>query len=326
MKYSSSTRFINIIVNALLLAGFAFLGIWFAFFVTPNLLGGKQLPDISLPSIGVGLSAMLGSLGLAGTIVSAVGLCFSVGAFLKGGNDELVRKTFSCYVALGYVLSIFFFLNAILLYRLTTTNLSGDIDLAFAIVVYVILTILSLIASNVPLLHMYGEGEHTNKIMLSIVGGIGAIDVAVALVFGVLFLTNVSYIGSFANSNAVLSKAGIFAICPLVCSIVALGALFGYSGAENHGVVRKSNSFLFSTLVLLNGLSLVGGTLVEHLEYESKMYNISFMAKLYGARFAEAEEFFVMGYITGGLVILLGALVAYFTFFPPKKALQENNY
>lgn len=191
MKYSPSTRFINIIINVLLLVGFGFLGIWFAFFVTPNLLTSSQpMPGVKLPEMGVGLSALLASLGIAGTIVALCGTIFELGAFFKGNNDDLVRKTFSCYIALGYVISTFFFLNAILFYRLTSTNFDESLDLAFVIAVYAVLTILAMIATNVPLLHMYGEGEHTNQIMKTVTGGVLAIDLAVALVFGTLYLAN----------------------------------------------------------------------------------------------------------------------------------------
>lgn len=324
MKYSPSTRFINIIINVLLLVGFGFLGIWFAFFVTPNLLTSSQpMPGVKLPEMGVGLSALLASLGIAGTIVALCGTIFSFGAFFKGNNDDLVRKTFSCYIALGYVISTFFFLNAILFYRLTSTNFDESLDLAFVIAVYAVLTILAMIATNVPLLHMYGEGEHTNQIMKTVTGGVLAIDLAVALVFGTLYLANLGNRGSFANSNAVLSKAGIFALLPLVAALVGVATMVGYSMAEKKNAVRKSNAYLFAGLLGANGLSLIGATLVEHLEVENKMLNISFMAKAYGARFNESMEFFTMGYITGGLVLLVAILVAYYTVFPPKKAIEE---
>ena len=52
MKYSPSTRLINIIINAVLAAGFGFLGVWFAFLITPNLLTVQNsVVNIEIPEI-----------------------------------------------------------------------------------------------------------------------------------------------------------------------------------------------------------------------------------------------------------------------------------
>ena len=323
MKYSPSTRLINIIINAVLAAGFGFLGVWFAFLITPNLLTVQNsVVNIEIPEISVGLSVMLGSLGLAGMLVSLIGLAYSFMAFFRGGNDDLVRKTFSCYIALGYIVAFFFLLNATWLYRLTSSNL-GDNDLGFIITVFVILAIIALIATNVPLLHMYGEGEHTNKIMHAITLAFVASDLAVALTFGVLCLANLANLGTFAYSKDVLTKAGIFALIPLVAALLGLLALFGFARAERRNVVKKLNSFLFSGLVGVNGIAIIVTGLIGHLHYENGVKNISFMAKLYGASYTARIEFSVMSYIVGGLLVLLAFVLAYTTIVPPKKRIEQ---
>ena len=323
MKYSPSTRLINIIINAVLAAGFGFLGVWFAFLITPNLLTVQNsVVNIEIPEISVGLSVMLGSLGLAGMLVSLIGLAYSFMAFFRGGNDDLVRKTFSCYIALGYIVAFFFLLNATWLYRLTSSNL-GDNDLGFIITVFVILAIIALIATNVPLLHMYGEGEHTNKIMHAITLAFVASDLAVALTFGVLCLANLGNLGTFAYSKDVLTKAGIFALIPLVAALLGLLALFGFARAERRNVVKKLNSFLFSGLVGVNGIAIIVTGLVGHLHYENGVKNISFMAKLYGASYTAQIEFSVMSYIVGGILVLLAFVLAYTTIVPPNKRIEQ---
>ncbi len=323
MKYSPSTRLINIIINAVLAVGFGFLGIWFSFLITPNLLTVQNsVVNIEIPEISVGLSAMLGSLGLAGMIVSLVGLAYSFMAFFRGGNDDLVRKTFSCYIALGYILAFFFLLNATWLYRLTSSNL-GDNDLGFIITVYVILAIITLIATNVPLLHMYGEGEHTNKIMHAITLAFVATDLAIAVTFGVLCLANLGNLGTFAYSKDVLMKAGILAAVPLAAALIGLIALFGYASAERHNVVKKLNSFLSAGVVGINGIAIIVAGLMGHLYYENGVKNISFMAKLYGASYTSQIEFSVMSYIVGGLLVLLAIVLVYTTIVPPKKRLED---
>ena len=323
MKYSPSTRLINIIINAVLAAGFGFLGVWFAFLITPNLLTVQNsVVNIEIPEISVGLSVMLGSLGLAGMLVSLIGLAYNFMAFFRGGNDDLVRKTFSCYIALGYIVAFFFLLNATWLYRLTSSNL-GDNDLGFIITVFVILAIIALIATNVPLLHMYGEGEHTNKIMHAITLAFVASDLAVALTFGVLCLANLGNLGTFAYSKDVLTKAGIFALIPLVAGLLGLLALFGFARAERRNVVKKLNSFLFSGLVGVNGIAIIVTGLIGHLHYENGVKNISFMAKLYGASYIAQIEFSVMSYIVGGILVLLAFVLAYTTIVPPKKRIEQ---
>lgn len=323
MKYSTSTRFLNLIINFVLFCGFGFLGVWFGFVITPNLFTGNQpSADIKLPETSVALNAMLGILGIAIALLALAGFIYAFRAFFRGSNDDLVRKTFSMYTAMGYVVSIFFFLNAVWLYRLTSSNF-GDNDLAFVIIVYVILLIVALIATNVPVLHMYGEGEHTNEIMRGVTSGLLATDLAVAIVFGVLALSNLGNVGSFAHSNDVILKCGLLAIFALVGAIVTLGARLGYAKAERRQVVKKSNAFLFEGALAVNGLAIVGAGVLRHVEYELKYDNISFMGKVYGAKFASSVEFITMSYIVGGVILIAAAILAYFTVFPPKVSAEN---
>ena len=323
MKYSASTRFLNLIINVILFAGFGFLGVWYGFLITPNLLAGNQPnPDIKLPETSVGLNAMLGILGIAIALLALVGFVYSLRSFFRASNDDLVRKTFSTYVAMGIVICVFLFLNAAWLYRLTSSNF-GDNDLAFVIIVYVILLILALVATNVPLLHMYGEGEHTNEIMRSVTSGLLAVDASVAIVFGVLALFNLGKIGEFAYSQNVVTKAGLIALFALIAGLVILLARFSYARAERRNVVKKLNAFLFEGGLALNGLAIAGAGIIHHVEYESKFKNISFMAKVFRGEFPASVEFITMSYIVGAAILIVAGVLAYLTVFPPKVA-SEN--
>ena len=96
MKYSPSVRLINIIIFALLLAGFGFLGVWFGFVISPNLiLGTSPSASIDLQAISVGLSVMLGAFGLAAALMALAGFVYSVASFVRQSNSDLVVRSFT---------------------------------------------------------------------------------------------------------------------------------------------------------------------------------------------------------------------------------------
>ena len=318
MKYSSSIRLINICVFVLLLAGFGFLGVWYGFIINPNMImGSEPIPgsSIKLPEVSIGLTSMLGIFGLAAGIVSLLGLIFSIQSFLRGSKDEPVVKSFCCYISIGYIISIFFLLNAMWLYRLTSSNI-GDDDIGFVIAVYAILFIISIIGSNVPLMHMFGEGEHTNKIMKLLSGTIFSADFAVALVFAVLYFFNLGK--SFSYSNYTLMKILCLTLMPLLGALLSGIAYLGYSNAEKHNKIIKGNGYLFETSLLANGGAIIGAGLFSQLQYDNVSENISFIAKTYSAKHTYMLEFASMSYVTGGILVFISLLLIYYTVFPPK--------
>ena len=327
MKYSASTRLINIVIFAILLVGAAFLGVWFSFVVTPNLIPELPLPSwtgAELPNISVGLSAMLGTLGLALTLAALVGLVNSVRAFLKGNNDELVQKSFGAYIAMGYIVAAWLLLSALWLYRLTSTNL-GDDDLGFIITVYVVAFILVLIVSNVPLLKLFGEGEHSNQIMQIITSALICAELGAAMTFGPTYFVALAHASTIAHYSAVSAKLLTYFLAPLAAAILGVLAYIGYGKAHRHGEeVRKGNGYLFEASIAIIGLAIVAAGVFEYIFAENKIENISFMAKVFRAENVHYIEFLVMSCITGGLLTIGSGVLAYFTTFPPKLKIEDR--
>ncbi len=320
MKYSPSVRLINTIVFAVLFAGFAFLGIWFGFVYGTHIV--SKLPisdDIDLPDISVGLIVLMAGLGFAGAIISGLGLFFSLRSLVAGGRDEPVRKAFGCYIALAAMAAIFFFLNAMWLYRLTSTNLSSKVDLAFVIVVYVILLVVSIIGASVPLMHMYGEGEHTNEIMQTLSLALAAVLLGAGIAMGCIYIGALSAKGS--NVKEIKLKSGLLALGALVSGLVALVARIGYGRAEAKNAISKKNAFLFIGGLALAGLLIAGAGIFSNLEVYNDAHNVYFMtARLNTNKVTTGYEyeFAVMSYVTGGIVFLLAGVLGYYTIFPPK--------
>ncbi|MBQ7244317.1 MAG: hypothetical protein IJS52_09000 [Bacilli bacterium] len=317
MKYSSTTRLINVVVFALLAIGFGFLGIYFGILVTPfRFVSGGGPLGVTFENVGWGLFAMLGVLGLTGLLVSAYGLVQSVFAVLRGNDDLPVRRAFSSYVALGYVVAIFFFLNAVWLYRLTSTNIGYD-DMAFVIIVYVILFLVAIIVSNIPLLRMYGEGEELNKIMKAITGPIVAATFSLMLVYGLSFFL----LPSDAYSRAVMSKQlGVPALIFLVAFLLSGAAFLGYGRADKAQKVSKMNGFLFEGSLLAIGAAIIVAGVFEYLSQSAKNAPlVSLVGKSVPAGNSAYMEFAVMSWIVGGLLVILACFLCLSTLKGDKK-------
>ena len=302
MKYSSTTRLINVIIFAVLAFAFGFLGIYQGFLVAPFL--SLRNGPVGNVEIGYGLSAMLGVTGIAGLLISGYGLVTAIMSLLHEKDDQIVRRSFGAYIALGYAAAMFFFFNATWLYRLTSTNIGYD-EFGFVIAVYAILFLISIIVSNIPLIRMYGESEELNSIMRIIVGSLLAITLAITLVFGV------SYFLSLNNSiyqQAVVSRQFLIgALVFLVAALLSCGAFLGYGRSAKAGVISKVNGFLFEgSLICVGGGIIAAGALEYVNQSPKKPLDVSFVAKTMFSTNGSFMEFSIMAFILGGLIVILG--------------------
>lgn len=322
MKYSSTVRLINTVIFALLLAGFASLGIYFGFVITPNLFYAGT-SGLSVPNISYALSADLGVLGIAGGIVSLVGLGFSVKSLVKGNDDKAVVSSFASYIAVGLTLVGFLFLNATWLYRLTSTNL-GYSDLAFVIIVYVIAMILILFASLVPLVRLFGDNDKYHTIMRILSGVLFAGTFATGIVFLPSYINVTSNVSSVSNGATVATQMLLGTIVPLVAAIVACVAFFLYGKSEKKGVVSKRDGFLFECALCLSGASIVLAGIMEYINQKADVA-VSFIAPGVGQTNSNYVEFLVMSIIVGGVIILASIYFAYQTALGSKaKVVKED--
>ncbi len=310
MKYSSTTRLINVIVCALLCFGFGYLAVYFGILVAPHLWVGRG--PIDLPTMGLALPIMLGGFGFAGLIISLYGLVHAVLSIAKEKDDRLVVRTFGSYIAVGYLLALFCFFNATWLYRLTSTNIGYD-EFPFVITVYSVLFLIVLIVSNIPVLKLFGENDELNKMMQIIDGAVAASTLSLGALFGVSYLTfNAS--GDVANKAIVLRNMGLGSLILLAAGILATVAFFGYQKADKANVTKKLNGFLFEGSTCLVGAAIIVAGVLEYLSQSGKNpASVSFVAKTTPNINGSYMEFCVMAWILGSLLVLASAYLVYNT-------------
>ncbi len=310
MKYSPTTRLINVIVCALLCAGFGYLAVYFGFLVAPFLWVGRG--PIDLPTMSLGLPVMLGGFGLAGLLISLYGLVNAVLSVAKERDDRLVVRTFGAYVAIGYLIALFCFFNATWLYRLTSTNIGYE-EFPFVITVFAVLFVIALVVSNIPVLKLFGENEELNKIMQILDGTVVASTLSLGVLFGVCYLSfNGS--GDVANKALVLRNMGIASLIFLFAAALSCLAFFGYIKADKAGITKKLNGFLFEGSVAAIGGAILFAGIAEYLSQTGKNpSNVSFVGKTTPNTNPNFMEFSVMAFILGSLLILGALYLAYNT-------------
>ena len=313
LRNYTTMRYVNLCLFLVLLAGFAVLGIYFGFLFTPYIIVGHG-PIEDIPTMSVALSTMLGAIGISGALVSGFGLYYSIMSILKN-DDSYVIKGFASYIAIGYIISIALLLNAVWLYRLTSTNI-GYSEIAFVIVVYVIALIIALIATNVPLVKLFGEDERTNRTMKVLVGSLGAVDLSVGIVFLACALAFISRLGEVANSYLILTKFSVYAAIPLIAFVLFAIAYALIGKAEKKGVEDKAGKGLFVTSLAINGGAIIVCGVFAHVFCEKK---ISFLASSIQSTIPEYLEFAVVSYILGIIIVLAAVGLVLYTVFGKKK-------
>lgn len=314
MKYSSVVRTINLVIFALLFAGFAFLGIWFGFLVVPfQWRGGAGSALASdFPTISVALAMELAVLGFTGAVVAGRGLLASILSVLRPNDDEIVIRSFGAYIGVGLVAALFLFFNATWLYRLTTTNFKYD-DIGFVVVVYVIAFLIIMFGTLVPLSKIFGDHERYNEIMRIISLTAGAATLSTALVFFLAFVPFCVNSASTTHSSQLILQSGLGALLPFLAAVCFFLALVGYRKADKEKKVVKLNGFLFEGGLCFTGAAIIVAGVLENV-YQYKELRISFLtSQSVPATNGNYVDFAVMSYILGGILVLAALYLAYQT-------------
>lgn len=316
-KYSSTPRTINLIVFVLLTAGFAFLAVWFSFLTVPYVWTGvSHAPiDVDRENISLGLYAILGCLGIAGTIVSGLGLCRSVVAFRKN-DDEAVRRTFDCYFSLGYVLAAALFLNAGWLILQTTKNFGSGVSIGFVVVVYIVALILVLVGTNIPLVKVHDaddDGVAIGRILLLASLAIGA-AVAITMLYSALIL---SINGDGHKTHKVyLLKDLVLAIAPFIgCALASVGLR-----ASKKGQMLRSSLLLYMSLGVY-GLGIIAAGILTYFTGVNKDWNRSNIGSYLEPKFAISEYMTnsVLSFVFGSLIVVAACVLFAVTLRPKKE-------
>lgn len=322
MKYSSTTRLLNIIVFALLTLGFGALAVYFGFMVAPFVWTGKGAP-VDIPDLSLALVLMLGCYGLAAATASVIGLINSVRSLLKSSDDKLVRKSFNSYFAVGYITSAAILLNAVWLYRLTTTNLKYD-NIGFIVTVYVIAFILVMVATNVPLVKLYGEEENASSSMIVLLQSSFASGFGIAVPFLACFIFAAANGSANAGYKVMVWKFATYAAIPCIGALVALVGVLLQNKADKAGSVKKSPAVLLYSSFGVYGLALIAAGIFS-LVYRSTDSKFSLMNAKGVGSWTYWLDTSVMSFIVGGVIVIAAIALVVLTLVSPKRSKRSTS-
>jgi hypothetical protein len=293
MKYSSSIRSINVAVFAILFAAFGALGCYFSFFVTPEFFipttGQAQYFTGNVP---YNFAMEFGVLGLSIMVVALLGLILSIRSVIKESDDKIVTASFLCYIAIGYILCAFLLFNCVWFYRLI-----GKSQIAWWIIVSLILLIAALIASNIPMMKMLEDAD-PNVILIVLTGVLAVVSLTLTLTLGIsLLATKFNPYGT--NVEIQILKLFIFTLINLAVFALSLAASLLFYKNHKAGVTKKLPSLLGDAALFLVGGEIIATSIVEYIYRDTSKYHVSFQGidGVYAGL-----DFVVVGYVFGGLV------------------------
>ena len=147
MKYSMTSRTLCVVFHAIIAAAMGLMGIWFGIFVVPEFLGSN--PQQFYGNFGFDRNGAfflwyeLAVVGLSLFVISLLGLIDGIKSILDSRNDEPV------------VAAVFFALQGMLLWDLT----ANGSNVAFVIVMALLIAIVLLIATNIPMVRLYDQRD-----------------------------------------------------------------------------------------------------------------------------------------------------------------------
>jgi len=311
MKYSSSIRSINVAIFAILFAAFGALGCYFSFFVTPEFFipttGQAQFFTGNVP---YNFAMEFGVLGLSIMIVALLGLILSIRSVKKENDDKIVTASFLCYVAIGYIVCAFLLVNCVWFYRLI-----GKSQVAWWIIVSLILLIATLIGSNIPMMKMLEDAD-SNVIMIVLTSVLAVVGFALTVTLGISLLTT-KFNPYGTNVDIQILKLFIFTLINLAIFAISLAASLIFFKNHKAGVTKKLPSLLGDVALFLVGGEIIATSIIEYVYRDTTKYHVSFQG-LDGAY--AGLDFVVVGYIFGGLVAASALVLLLSNLIGDKKA------
>lgn len=322
---------INVVVFALLTLIFGAAGIYFGFFVCPDFFAvahfTNQFSGVGIQQAGYFsefsfvFPAAIAVLGLAVGAASVIGLVLSVKSMLDERNDELVVKSFLQYVAVAYIVAIFFVANALVFY-----NVYGKGVTAWWIVICIIVAIAALIGGNVPMMKLLEDKDQNNltAIIFNVMGVVGCAVCAVLVLPAVAALTSQSVVYNLPL------KLGTAAVTALIVAVLGLA-----SGAMVKKGIKNGTSVSGATIIGAVGLLFVGlfftgaGTYnalynSNHNSYDKIWKNNWDLVLTKGTGISGNNkiptDFVVMSYIAGIALIAIAVAFIVYTVIGKKKA------
>lgn len=295
MKYTNTSRILCLIFHGLIVAAFGALAIYYAVFVVPFFFT-NEAATFSSHAYGLYLYLELAVIGITICATGVYGLIHAIKAMQDKRNDEPVVKSFVGFLCAGVAAAIFFFLNGSLFFQLLTA--AGNV--AFVIIVCVLLAVLTLIAVNIPMVRLF-DGKDNSRLVASFVG-----TVAIALLAtGVCLFT--AYIGSLSMGVVSYSESRntfllIITLAFLLIGLLTFAAAFlMFKGAKQDSKLFRLGENIGASSSLVLGLALIFGGIFDIVLQDLPIHFIQLDGKFPGN-----YTFSIMLIVFGGVLFLAG--------------------
>lgn len=309
MKYTSTTRLMNLIINSFLFLAFGCAAFYFCFWVNPGFFATGRWSTQSdyFKDYPFNFVMELGMLSMAIMILAIIGIIYSVKSLKQGSKDPDVVKTFMVYCAMGNAVAIFSLLNAVVFYDVIGNGTSP----AFFIVLFVVIAIAALLGANIPMTRLLDDKDgHIMQIVFSASFG--------AILAGYLLSTFLTMILCATDSRDVggyAARLGIYdglCLLGLLCCIISI-----YLAEKKHET--KLPAILFGVaLVAVGTCFIVDGTL-EWLWRRNGSSNEFCYSLTSSNRYFAGMDYMVMAIIAGSLLVIAGAAYSIVGALPEKE-------
>ncbi len=255
MKYTSTSKTLSMIFHAIIALGCCAMGLYFGFFVVPFAFTSNpyQFSD-NLFAASFYLYLELAVIGLAFAIISGYGFVKAFLSFSAGGNsDQMVRDSLTAFICEGYVAAVTLLLNGSVLFNAMTGSETASIT--FPIVMCILLSIVLLIATNIPMVRMYDGHDYSPLLKgLSLTGGITLLVLS--------FETLLALIGLYTRSFTATTNPFMAQIVAILVPTLVAGALLLAAGILLKKKEASAKSVKFTTIALGAAMIVLSATFI----------------------------------------------------------------
>lgn len=310
MKYLNTSRTLSFLAHAVITVLFGLLGLYFGIIVVP----GYFLTEAAKPELFKTLTSSLFSgafllylelavIGLSMATISGYGLFHAVKALQNPRDDAPVVKSFTVLIVEGWIMGIFFLLQAVLFFDLTGNTGSGKDNLVFVIVMSLLLALALLIATNIPMVKLY-DGKDQKPLLKEMVGGLMVVTCFTAIESGIALIINAS--NSSLNTwmqGKINWLLAIILIMNLVASVLALVVYF-FIFDKN----AKLAGYLAGGSILALGAGLIAYGVLS-LVWKDNAIHLNYIGDLGAYKFGDkyGYGFMVMNLVVGVITLGLGS-------------------
>lgn len=309
-KYQSTSRVMVLAFQILIFVLFGAFGCYYGFFAVPAYLtANPNLDGIVSGGYAYNLFLELAVIGLSEMTIAIYGIVQGIKGILDVKNDEPVVKGFTTFIVQGYLAAAFFFLNAFVFFDLVKGT-----NLTFIIIMAVLLTIVLMIATNIPMVRLY-DNRDQKLLLASLAGGFAVVG---AWIF---VLTGMTMIGSFTQTFAFADMIRSFLLLGIGGGLV-MAVLLGFAGyLLSKG--KKDNSSKVAGYLSSGALGVAGAIFLVNgifdLVWRDYACHLNFANKAAGSDYAYP----IMSIVLGAL-LFIGAIA--FAALNSKETANTNKH